>query len=399
MHATIIGAGIAGLALAKGLRSIGFEVEIYEQAPELKPVGAGIMLTTNGLRALQALGLYDGVLARAWEVSRLSVLDRHGNPLETTDHLELSRRFGHVSAIAMHRADLHEELRSGLPPGALHTGKRCTAVRELRDKVEVQFADGQTLLTDLLFACDGIHSVVRTSFYPDWRERFADYTCWRGIAGHRPDGVEPGHVSESWGRGKRFGIVPLTDGQVYWFACLGADAPNDPQFAQLKLPQLRSIFSEFHASVREVLNATTEDTVVWTDIFDVPPKHHYTRQCCILVGDAAHAVTPDLGQGACQALEDAAVLSALLARYSLAEAFTRFDAERVPRTQRLVRYSRRFARLAQVTNPIAIQLRNAVVRNMPKAISERWIDSILDVQFEPLPTHLRSRAATGRSGA
>lgn len=399
MHATIIGAGIAGLALAKGLRSIGCEVEIYEQAPELKPVGAGIMLTTNGLRALQALGLYDSVLEKACEVSRLSVLDRHGNSLETTDHVQLSRRFGHVSAIAMHRADLHEALRSGLPQSALHMGKRCTAVREQRDKVEVQLEDGQRLLTDLLFACDGIHSVVRTSFYPEWHPRFAGYTCWRGIAKHRPDGAEPGHVSESWGRAKRFGIVPLRDGQVYWFACLGADAPDHPQFAELKLPQLRSLFSEFHPPVCEILNATSDDSVVWNDIFDVPPKHHYTRGRCILLGDAAHAVTPDLGQGACQALEDAAVLSALLAHHSLAEAFTRFDSERVPRTQRLIRYSRRFGRLAQVTNPVAIRLRNAVVRNMPKAISERWIDSILDVQFEPLPSHSGSRAATTRSGA
>jgi 2-polyprenyl-6-methoxyphenol hydroxylase-like FAD-dependent oxidoreductase len=385
MHTTIVGAGIAGLALATGLRSIGFDVDVFEQAPELKPVGAGIALTTNGLRALQSIGLDDAVIARGHEILRISVLDQCAEVLETTDHKSLSARFGHVSAIAVHRSALHEALLSNLPRSVVHTGKRCTGAREDADQVKVLFDGGEEVRTDLLFACDGIHSAIRGSLYPKWRERFAKYTCWRGIAPIQPESMAQGHITESWGRGQRFGIVPLGDGHVYWFACLSADAPRDPRLASVKLQELRALFSDFHSPVREILNATADDHVICNDIFDVYPEHPYTRNRVVLLGDAAHAVTPDLGQGACQALEDAAVLSGLLAHYPFARAFARFDSERIPRTRNLVRQSRRFARIAQLNNPLAVWLRNAVIRGIPSSVRERWIDSILDVRFEAIP--------------
>jgi 2-polyprenyl-6-methoxyphenol hydroxylase-like FAD-dependent oxidoreductase len=142
--------------------------------------------------------------------------------------------------------------------------------------------------------------------------------------------------------------------------------------------------------VREVLSATQASEVIRTDIFDVPPQHAYTRGRVVLLGDAAHAVTPDLGQGACQALEDAAVLPGLLARHPLHEALMRFDSQRRPRTRRLVRDSRRFGRIAQISNPVAVSLRNALVRNLPASVSERWIDSILDVHFDPVQAAARA---------
>lgn len=124
------------------------------------------------------------------------------------------------------------------------------------------------------------------------------------------------------------------------------------------LPELRGRFSEFHRSVLDLLSVEPASEVIWNDIFDVPPLHAYTRGRVVLLGDAAHAVTPDLGQGACQALEDAAVLSSLLARPPFEEAFARFDSQRLARTRRLVRDSRRFGRIAQLSNPVAVWLRN-----------------------------------------
>jgi 2-polyprenyl-6-methoxyphenol hydroxylase-like FAD-dependent oxidoreductase len=296
MRATIIGAGIAGLALAKGLRAVGFHVEVFEQAPELKPAGAGIALTANGVRALRSLGLYEAVTKRGEEIHRISALDERGRVLETTDHLRLSERFGHVSAVALHRSALHEALLSSIPADTVHTGKRCTGVRQCADEVEMIFEDGEDRKTDLLLACDGIHSAVRKSLYPEWRERFAGYSCWRCIV-NRPREVDPTHMTESWGGGRRFGIVPLKDGQVYWFACTGSTAPDDRALESMELPQLRELFSGFHQSVQDVLNAAPVGELIWNDIFDVPPRHAYTRGRVVLLGDAAHAVTPDLGQG------------------------------------------------------------------------------------------------------
>jgi len=347
-------------------------------------------LTANGLRALQSLGLYEAAIERGEEIRRISVLDEQGRTLETTDHLRLTERFGHVSAVALHRSALHEALLANLPADVVHTGKRCTGVQQNANEVEVLFEDGSSIKTDLLLACDGIHSAVRRSLYPEWRERYAGYTCWRGIVHQRLDDVDSSHMTESWGKGRRFGIVPLKGGQVYWFACRGSRTPDDRTLAAVGLPELRELFSEFHGPVREVLSATQASEVIWTDIFDVPPQHAYTRGRVVLLGDAAHAVTPDLGQGACQALEDAAVLPGLLARHPLDEALMRFDSQRRPRTRRLVRDSRRFGRIAQISNPVAVSLRNALVRNLPASVSERWIDSILDVHFDPVQAAARA---------
>jgi 2-polyprenyl-6-methoxyphenol hydroxylase-like FAD-dependent oxidoreductase len=144
-------------------------------------------------------------------------------------------------------------------------------------------------------------------------------------------------MTESWGGGRRFGIVPLKDGQVYWFACTGSTVPGDRALEKVGLPQLCEMFSGFHQPVRAVLSAPSAGELIWNDTFDVPPQHAYTQGRVVLLGDAAHAVTPDLGQGACQALEDAAVLPTLLTRYPLNAALARFDSLRLPRTRRLVR--------------------------------------------------------------
>lgn len=393
MSAIIIGAGIAGLALAKGLRGIGLDAQIFEQSPQMKAVGAGIALTTNGLRALQALDLYEAVVGRGQEIRRLSVLDQDGRVLESTDHLRLSERFGHVSAVVLHRAALQDALLSSLPPSIVRTGKRCTHVQSNARHVEVTFEDGETLESDLVFACDRIHSVVRTSLYPDWHERFAGYTCWRGITRTPVPGVEAGHLTESWGHGVRFGMAALKDAGVYWFACVSAARPRDPALSNVGLKQLCEMFRGFHAPVQDVLRATDDEAVIWTDIFDVAPEHPFTRRRVVLLGDAAHAVTPDLGQGACQALEDAAVLPNLLAQLPFEHAFARFERLRVPRTRRLVRDSRRFGRIAQMRHPLAVRARNALVRNLPPTLSERWLDSILDVRFESVRIAGSNRSA------
>lgn len=196
--------------------------------------------------------------------------------------------------------------------------------------------------------------------------------------------MDPGHFTESWGRGRRFGMAALKDQRVYWFACLSATRPRDAALAKVRLSGLLEIFSGFHPTVQELLRATSDDDVIWTDIFDVPPNRSFAKERVVLLGDAAHAVTPDLGQGASQALEDAVVLMTLLAKLPRAQALKRFTELRIPRTERLVRDSRRYARLAQLSNPLAVRLRNALVSKVPRSITDRWINSILDVCFEPV---------------
>ncbi|WP_225769663.1 FAD-dependent monooxygenase [Inquilinus sp. Marseille-Q2685] len=384
MRVVIVGAGIAGLAAARGLGLLGWNAEIYEQAPELKALGAGILLSANALRALRALHLYDAVVARAQPIHRLSLLTQDGRLLQTTDHLAFSRRYGHLSAATLHRGDLQDALLSQLPPSIIRTGKRCIDARQAGHGAILTFADGETVEADLVLACDGIHSAVRAAVFPGARERFAGYTCWRAVADGAPAGADRTHVTESWGAGVRFGLVPLRDGRLYWFACRGAARMDDPELARADLAALQRIFSGFHPPIPKVLQATPADGLIWTDISDLAPLSSFVRGRVVLLGDAAHAVTPDLGQGAGLAIEDAAVLAALLRRLPSDEALRSYDASRVGRAHKLAAGSRLYGRIAQWENPLAVRLRDLLVGSIPERLMDRQLDSILDVRFEPV---------------
>ncbi|WP_342236211.1 FAD-dependent monooxygenase [Inquilinus sp. OTU3971] len=384
MRIAIVGAGIAGLTLARGLSLLGQDVEIYEQAPDLKPLGAGIMLSANALRALGALHLYDAVVEHAQPIQRLSVLTQEGRVLQTTDHLRFSRKYGHLSAGTLHRGDLQHALLSQLPPSIVRTGKKCIDARQTEGRVILTFADGDTVDAELVLACDGIHSAVRAAAFPGARERFADYTCWRAIAEVVPAGTDPGQVTESWGAGDRFGMAPLRDGRLYWFACCGARRMNDPELAKMDLPALQRMFSGYHRPIPEVLQATPADSLIWTDISDVEPLPSFVNGRVVLLGDAAHAVTPDLGQGAGLAIEDAAVLPVLLGRYPLDQALRRYDALRLERARKITANSRLYGRIAQWKSPLAVRLRNLLARSIPERWMDRQLDAILDIRFEPV---------------
>ncbi|MDW9377869.1 NAD(P)-binding protein [Sinorhizobium meliloti] len=386
MRAVIVGAGIAGLAAAQGLRLIGWDVAVYEQAEKVEPLGAGLSLSANALRALRALGLYEAVAARAQPIRRLDLLDQRGKVLQTTDFEEFSRRYDHLAMAVLHRADLHQGLLSKLEDGVIRTGMECVGAREAGDRIVLHFANGDAVEADFVLACDGIHSAVRKALFPAAREHFARYTCWRAISPGVPRGMDPARLSESWGAGRRFGLAAIPGDRVYWFACCGAGRTDDPGLAKLDLEGVGALFADFHEPVPEVLGRTPPDSLIWTDILDLEPMPSFTRGKVVLLGDAAHAVTPDLGQGAGLAIEDAAVLSALLARLPMERALQEYDARRVGRACRIALESRLYARVAQWRNPLVVPLRNFLVSSIPERLLDRQLDAVLDVSFDPIRT-------------
>ncbi|OOO41930.1 hypothetical protein BS630_35420 [Rhizobium laguerreae] len=210
MRIVIVGAGIAGLAMARGLSLIGHEVEIYEQAPELKPIGAGLSLSANALRALRTLGLCNAVLAEAQRIDCIALLDHSGDVLQTTDLAALSQRYGHLSMAVLHRGGLHHALLSAVPQSAIRLGMECVSARTHEAGAVLTFANGHTIEADLVLACDGVHSAIRKAVFPKARERFARYTCWRAISPGIPAGFDPTRLSESWGAaGKRIGLAAI----------------------------------------------------------------------------------------------------------------------------------------------------------------------------------------------
>ena len=382
MKAIIIGGGIAGIAAARGLQLLNWEVSVYEQAPVYKPAGAGIVLSPNALKALKALGLYDAVAEVGHPIEWVNIKSEKGSILSKTHLSSLAKRFDYQSSLTLHRAELQSALLSQLSTLQVQMGKKCKSIRQNQGGVEVEFEDGKLATADILLGCDGIHSVVRESVFTDVKKRYSGYTCWRGIASAKPESHPANLVIESWGRGRRFGIVPISHNRVYWFACLNAPRPRDPEMEKISLQDLKKIFKNFHAPVAEILENTPEKAIIWNDIMDIRPMPSFTNGRLVLLGDAGHAPTPNMGQGGCQALEDAALLPALLGQHDYKTAFSGYNRLRIPRTHKIVNQSWTMGKMAHWENPLAVACRNALFRSIPESVNERQLNNLFDVKFE-----------------
>ncbi|MEV0977172.1 FAD-dependent monooxygenase [Streptomyces sp. NPDC049915] len=370
-RAVVVGGGIGGLAAAIGLRRTGWEVTVVERAPVLADVGAGISLHSNGLRALDALGAGAAVRAAARPVHTGGTRTPDGRWLTRLDGAALARAVGDpIHGIT--RADLHRLLRETLPADRLHVGTQATGI-DLTDpaRPRVLFADG-ALEADLVVAADGVNSRLRAQLLPGHPGPVhSGSTVLRALT----DGplAVPTDFCLTWGPGAEFGHLALADGRAEWFAVLGA--PPGTRYADA-LAAVRERFAGWHDPIPELLAATRPQDVLHHDIHELAtPLPTFASGRVALLGDAAHAMTTNLGQGACQALEDAVVLAAALAAEpSVEAALVRYDAERRPRSAGVARAARQAGRMGhQLTHPLAVGLRNTAVRLTPPAVMLRGL--------------------------
>jgi 2-polyprenyl-6-methoxyphenol hydroxylase-like FAD-dependent oxidoreductase len=377
----IVGGGIGGLTLGIALQRKGYNVSIYEGAPALKPLGAGITLAGNAVKALIQIGIAEQILQAGKVLQSLIIKDQKGNILTQTNAEELSRKFGVINSFSIHRGDLQNILLSQLQPGSLTTGKRLLDFNQTSSGVALYFEDGTTASTDYLIACDGIHSVARKKLIPQSETRYSGYTCWRAVIDDVPSDLKLNETSETWGKGSRFGIVPLANRKLYWFACINAQK-NDPLLRNYKVPDLLTYFSNFHTPIADILKRTKNEQLIWGDIIDLKPITKFAFGKIVLAGDAAHATTPNMGQGACMAIEDAAVLSNCIEEYSTVdEAFEKFEAKRIARTTKIVNDSWTIGKVAQLENGILTSLRNTLIKLTPPGVSERQVKFLTDVSL------------------
>lgn len=374
-QAIVVGAGIGGLAAAGALRRAGWAVQVLEQAGRLEPVGAGLTLWPTAVLALDTLGVGPAVRELAHPLDRSSIRTASGRWLSRIDTSRYPARFG-APLVAVHRADLHRVLLDAAGSDLVRTGAQVTALDQDKDGVRVAWEGGE-ISAGLLVAADGLHSTLRGAVVGEAaRPVFCGRTAWRAVLDHATDGAAE-EATESWGCGQRFGIVPMARGRVYWFAA--ADAPEHQRAPTGEQAELLARFAGWHPPIPELIAATPPGAVLRHDLYDLRPDlPTYARGRVVLLGDAAHAMTPDLGQGAGQALEDAVVLGAALATTSdpLA-ALARYDAERRPRTQAVARLSRRTGRLAQASGPLTSRLRDLAVRATPAGVNDRLLAPLL----------------------
>jgi 2-polyprenyl-6-methoxyphenol hydroxylase-like FAD-dependent oxidoreductase len=221
-----------------------------------------------------------------------------------------------------------------------------------------------------VIGADGLHSRVRRELFGDEPLRYAGYTAWRGICA-RGDLVQEGQTSETWGRGTRFGIVPIGHGPAYWFAVLTTPAGGRDEPGRARESLLRH-FGDWHAPVRALIEATEETAIMRHDLFDRMPRETWSRGRITLIGDAAHPMTPNLGQGGCQAIEDAVVLAEELDK-TKPDAFARYEKRRLSRANGFVQASRRMGALAQLENGAARTLRDWLMRLTPDSVATAQI--------------------------
>jgi 2-polyprenyl-6-methoxyphenol hydroxylase-like FAD-dependent oxidoreductase len=370
-HAVVVGAGIGGLSAALALHRHGWRVTVLERAPELREVGAGLSLMANAVRALDALGLGPALRRGGHGEAPGGIRDRHGRWLSRVDATEMIRQLG-TTALGVHRATLHRTLREALPASSLHTNAAVEHVESGPDHAEVRYRgpDGTHILTaDLVVGADGLRSRVRAQLWPHHPGPvYAGSTTWRAAIAF-PDPVP---AAISWGPGAEFGMVPIGDGQLYWYGALNAPPGGH---ASDELAAVLEHFGDWHAPIPALLAATPPDVVLRNDIhYLAVPLPSYVRGRVALLGDAAHAMTPNLGQGAGQAIEDAVVLGAACAGgvERLPAALTAYDEQRRPRSQAVARASFIAGRFGQqLHNPIALATRDIALRLTPGRVALR----------------------------
>lgn len=347
MQVVVIGAGVGGLALAHGMSEIAADVRVFEATGPDRPQGAGLALNPQGRRALTALGLADAMAPLVT-----------GHPMRSGGLRLPSGRWllrAPVVSVAgmrtVHRAQLREALLSALPEGTVRFGTTARITDPATGAVTLAYDGGQqageTIQADLVVAADGIWSLARAALGVDPGVRSSGYGAWRGVTAAPIPGVRP---CETWGRGLRFGMVPLPDERVYWFAERRGSTPSSPDHHGSVL----GLFGHWHTPIRQVVEATDPDTVSWSPIDELAgPVPRFVSGRIALIGDAAHAMTPNLGQGANQALVDAAELVGQLRR-SPADptgALARYQARRRGPTRRIATASRWAGRIAHLRSP------------------------------------------------
>jgi 2-polyprenyl-6-methoxyphenol hydroxylase-like FAD-dependent oxidoreductase len=371
--AVVVGGGIGGLTAAVALRQVGWRVTVLEQAAMFGEIGAGIILLSNGLRCLDAIGLGEAVRGSGLPMLALGMRTAAGRWLSRFDGdgTAMEARMG-TTSVVIHRAELHRILREALPAEALVAGVTTTGIIGGADggPAEVRFRhrDHDAVLhADLVVGADGVHSWVRAQRWPDAPAPvYSGSTTWRAVT--TPSSAAVTEMSLSWGQGTEFGVMPIVDGRTYWYAAANAD---EGQRNTDELRELRGQFGSWHEPIPAVLAYTAPEAVLRHDIYWLPRLDSYHRGSVVLLGDAAHAMTPNLGQGGGQALEDAIVLAAAVSNTSnVATALARYDHERRARTQAMSRAATQQLRFGQqLRNPIAVAMRNTAVALTPNHIA------------------------------
>jgi 2-polyprenyl-6-methoxyphenol hydroxylase-like FAD-dependent oxidoreductase len=362
LRAIVVGAGIGGLTTAIALRRRGIEARVFERAPDLRAiqVGYGIHLWTNAMRGLQRLGLGEEVeaIGEAFETMDFATVD--GPRLIDWPVGQMGRKLG-APTVGLTRADLHAVLVHALGDGIVEFGSELVEYSQDADGVSARFGNGREERAHVLVGADGLYSAVRRQLLGDAPPTYCGVFEWHAQIEPRPEFVPPGTYRERWGRGARFGFYPTKGGLCWYSLVRGPEGGSDPE-GERKAAVLERLRG-WPEPTEALIQKTPDAAIVRLDILARKPVKRWSDGRVTLLGDAAHAMPPNMGQGSAQAIEDALVLSRCLSEEAdVAAALHMYERRRVPRATRMANMASLIGRAGRLENPAARAFRNRVMQ-------------------------------------
>jgi 2-polyprenyl-6-methoxyphenol hydroxylase-like FAD-dependent oxidoreductase len=366
----IIGGGIGGVAAAVALHRAGIEATVYERASEFREVGAGMMLWPNATRVLKEFGLLERVVASSGTSQHFLVRSSAGSTL-----MDIALGRFEVPALCTRRSDLLDALLSALPPERIRLGHDFESFEHRKTSVRANFSGSvsggsESAEHDVVIGADGVRSRIRSQLFGVHEPIYRGYAIWRGLA-RLPGAVPSGSNSETWGRGKRFGILNTGGDRFTWYATANIDASHidSPEGRQ---GELLRMFAGWHKPIECLIGATDEGSILKNGAYDLAPLKRWGHRRIMLLGDAAHPCTPNLGLGGCMALEDALVLTKSFCKEASPEsALRRYESLRRVRTRHVQQRSLLMGQIGQWENRLVARGRQMVTSMLPPEIFER----------------------------
>ena len=376
----IQGAGIGGLTLAIAMIRKGYTVRIVERASGLSEVGAGIWMAANPMQIFDRLGFAEKIMAAGWTIHRITLQDYNGDILQESDLSAVAKLFG-FETVALHRSALQRVLSEQLPSDVVTFGTEAKNLSQSTDAVSVLLTDGSTIKAKIVVGADGFHSQIRRLTSLDGKTRYSGSSSYRAITKSAnllfPELNHDAY--EIWGKGCRLGFSKISADACYWYMTFDSD-PNKSSSPLARRAHAESLFCRFFPKWTSLLENTPSDEILQTDLSDLKRLETWSSDRIGLIGDAAHATTPNLGQGGAMAVEDAYSLSDAVEKVGLnRRAFLLYEKQRREKVDWTVSTSWNIGRICHLKNPMLRTLRNVALRKLVSNGGEKQMRKLYSI--------------------
>ncbi len=359
----IIGGGIGGFTTAVALQKFGIDATIYERAEKIRELGAGMMLWANSARVMNELSLLEKIIEFGGATDIFLVRKQNGEVL-----MNIATGNFEVPSVCLPRANFLSILVSEFPSEKIKLLHEFEHLEQTKQEVLVKFTNGEVAKHDLLISADGLRSRVRSQVFGQTEPIYRGYQIWRGIG--KANGIPKNTSSETWGKGKRFGILNCGNKQFTWYAAVNFPK-NHADLPIGRKAELLELFSDWHSPISELISSTPEDLIMKNGANDQVLLSKWSKNRVVLLGDSAHACTPNLGQGGGMAIEDAMVLAkSLHKKSSIESALCLYEKLRMSRVKHIQQRSRLMGQIGQWQNSLMVNAREKVTKLLPAKFFE-----------------------------